>query len=97
MGCSQSVMILLMCRMRIHLITQMWRWLTSWLQAVRMLVPIFGLQWGGDLARGNFRFSDWCRNPPPPEMLCAIRAISCCLGRRLTFFCREVLMPVYCM
>ena len=36
--------------------------------------------------------------PPPPEIFCAIQAVSCALGRQLTFFfCREVLVPVYCM
>ena len=47
--------------------------------------------------RGEFRFSDRCRNVPS-EGFCAIPAISCPVGRRVTvFFRRDVLVRVYCI
>ena len=52
--------------------------------------------------RGKFRGRNFVSQigakPPPPKFFCAIRAISCSLGRLLTFFfCREVPGPMYCM
>ena len=66
--------------------------------------PYGGCGGGGGIFRqgkfggGDFRFSDWCQVPGFfLKNLCAIRAISCSLGRQLTFFfCTEVLVPVYC-
>ena len=47
---------------------------------------------GGYFDRGNFfggNFQICADISPPPEIVCAIRAISCSLGRRLTlFFCK---------
>ena len=58
-----------------------------------MCIPTSKRVYGG----GGFRFSDGCQSFPP-KTFCATRAISCSLRRQLTFFfCREVLVPVYCM
>ena len=48
---------------------------------------------GGDFGGGGDSVLQICA-----EFFCAIRATSCSLGRQLSLlFCREVLVPVYCM